>query len=113
MRTTPASDSNVFDFNALLHPGTVYQHPRDVVTDPRLSLAEKRAILASWASDAGAVDSQPPLRQPSFAKEPVTFDEIMDALFQLDRLSSTPRGAASIAGGRFKHHGIKGLQPLS
>jgi hypothetical protein len=50
MRTTPAHD-NVFDFNALLHPGTVFSHPRDVVADPKLSLAEKRAILASWASD--------------------------------------------------------------
>jgi hypothetical protein len=45
MRTTPAHD-NVFDFNALLHPGTVFTHPRDVVADPKLSLAEKRAILA-------------------------------------------------------------------
>jgi hypothetical protein len=52
MRTTPAHD-NVFDFNALLHPGTVFSHPRDVVADPNLSLAEKRAILASWASDLG------------------------------------------------------------
>jgi hypothetical protein len=32
MRTTPAHD-NVLDFNALLHPGTVFSHPRDVVAD--------------------------------------------------------------------------------
>lgn len=44
MRTTPAHI--VLDFNALLHPGTVFSHPRDVVADPTLSLSEKRAILA-------------------------------------------------------------------
>jgi hypothetical protein len=31
MRPTTALDDNVFDFNALLHPGTVFEHPRDVV----------------------------------------------------------------------------------
>jgi hypothetical protein len=38
---------NVFDLNAILHPGSVYDHPRDVVADPALSAGEKRAILAS------------------------------------------------------------------
>ena len=28
MRPTTAFDDNVFDFNALLHPGTVFDHPR-------------------------------------------------------------------------------------
>ena len=37
---------NVVDLNAILHPGSVYGHPRDVVGDASLSLAEKRAILA-------------------------------------------------------------------
>ena len=56
MRPTPAQHAhdNVFDFNALLHPGTAFEHPRDVVSNPKLTLAEKRAILASWASDASA-----------------------------------------------------------
>ena len=107
MRTTPASDNNVFDFNALLHPGTVYQHPRDVVADPGLSLAEKRAILASWASDASAITSCPALRAPNGLKAPVTIDEILEALCALDggprhppggkpmRLRSTERRAAA------------------
>jgi hypothetical protein len=30
MRPTTAND-NVFDFNALLHPGTVFEHPRDTI----------------------------------------------------------------------------------
>ena len=63
MRPTTADD-NVFDFNALLHPGTVFETPRDVVKHPCLTKAEKRAILASWASDASAIASCPSLRAP-------------------------------------------------
>ena len=47
MRPTTAHDDNIFDLNSLLHPGTAFEHPLDVVSDPRFSLAEKRAILAS------------------------------------------------------------------
>ena len=53
---TATNEDNVFDFNALLHPGTAFNHPKDVVSDAKLSTAEKRAILASWASDAAAVE---------------------------------------------------------
>ena len=81
MRTTPAHD-NVFDLNSLLHPGTVFAHPRDVVAHPDLSLAEKRAILASWASDACAVESVP--EAPVEGARPVAFDDVMDALRALD-----------------------------
>ncbi len=84
MRRTPAQHDNVFDFNALLHPGTVFTHPRDVVSDPALSLGEKRAILASWASDASAIASCPALRAPDGLKAPVHIDEIFDALRALD-----------------------------
>ncbi len=107
MRTTPAHD-NVFDFNSLLHPGSVFAHPRDVVAHPELSLAEKRAILASWASDASAIASCPALRAPDELKAPVHIDEILEALCALDwngprrppggkpmRLRSTERRAAA------------------
>jgi hypothetical protein len=76
MRPTTAIKDNVFDINALLHPGTVFNHPRDVVSHPTLTLAEKRAILASWASDASAIASCPALRAPNGLKAPVTIDEI-------------------------------------
>ena len=36
---------NVFDLSAVLHPATVFDHPRDVVANAVLSLSEKRAIL--------------------------------------------------------------------
>jgi len=53
------ANDNVFDLNAILHPGTVFDHPRDVVQHLELTLAEKRAILASWASDASAIGILP------------------------------------------------------
>ena len=34
MRPTTALNNNVFDFEALLHPGTVFGHPKDVVSHP-------------------------------------------------------------------------------
>ncbi len=67
MRPTIAHGDNIFDLNYLLHPGTTFEHPRDVVSHPSLSLAEKRAILASWASDASAIASCPSLRAPEGA----------------------------------------------
>jgi hypothetical protein len=76
MRPTTALDGNIFDFNALLHPGTTFEHPRDVVSHPNLSLADKRAILASWASNASAIALCPALRVPEGLKAPVTIDEI-------------------------------------
>ena len=56
---------NIVDLNAILHPGSVYDHPRDVLADQTISIGEKRAILASWASDAAAVISNPALREGS------------------------------------------------
>ncbi|MET4235311.1 hypothetical protein ACVWXN_000539 [Bradyrhizobium sp. i1.4.4] len=91
MRPTTAHDK-VVDLNAILHPGTVFDHPRDVVSDSGLSLAEKRAILASWASDASAIASCPSLRAPDGLKAPVTIDEILEALCALDQGPPNPPG---------------------
>lgn len=73
------------DLDRLLKPSSAYQHPTDVVDDPDLSLAEKKAILASWASDACAVECRPGYRHPPALPEPVSFDAIMSALQALDR----------------------------
>jgi hypothetical protein len=72
------------DLNLLLHPASAFDHPMDVVNDPDLTIAEKRAILSSWASDACAMESQPAMRLAPGAKHPVGFDEIVDALRSLD-----------------------------
>src|SRR2546423_14605242 len=84
------------DLNALLHPASAFDHPRDVVDDPDLTRHEKRAILSSWASDACAVASAPGLRQPPGARAAVTFDEIIDALRSLDDPDPTRPGGKSI-----------------
>ena len=73
-----------FDLNDLLHPAQAFSHPTDVVSDPDLTLNEKRAILASWASDACAVESVPALRVATKAGMPVAFDDVIDALRALD-----------------------------
>jgi hypothetical protein len=85
-------DENVYDLNAILHPGSVFDHPRDVLADATLSRAEKRAILASWASDAAAVNSCPALRAVPGAKEPVPIDDILEALSSLDHSPRNPPG---------------------
>jgi hypothetical protein len=82
-RRTPHRDE--FDLNDLLHPAQAFSHPTEVVADPDLTLQEKRAILASWASDACAVDSVPALRHAGPGSPPVGFDDVMDALRLLDK----------------------------
>ena len=52
--------------------------------DDSLTTAEKRAILSSWASDACAVESMPALRQILGSGHAVKFDEVIDALQELD-----------------------------
>jgi hypothetical protein len=91
MRPTTADD-NVFDFNALLHPATVFDHPRDVVRHDGLTLSEKRAILASWASDASAMASNPAMRSPKGLSQPVSIDDILEALCDLDGGPRHPPG---------------------
>lgn len=85
-------DENVYDLSAILHPGSVFDHPQDVLADATLSRAEKRAILASWASDAAAVTSCPSLRSIPGAKSVVSIDEILEALASLDHSPRTPPG---------------------
>jgi hypothetical protein len=92
MRPTTATDDNVFNINALLHPGTIFDHPRDVVAHPTVSVSEKRAILASRASDASAIASCPSLRAPAGPKAPVNIDEILAASCELDGGPCSPAG---------------------
>jgi hypothetical protein len=77
-----------FDLDELLHPAQAFDHPSEVVNDADLTLNEKRAILASWASDACAVEAAPELRS-SPRGSAVCFDDIMDALRALDREGDT------------------------
>src|ERR1700677_1936451 len=72
---------------ALNHGAAIYTHPCDVTNDAKLSTEEKRAILASWISDARAVENAPSLRQLDSGAV-VELDAIQRALVLLDDLAA-------------------------
>ena len=61
----------------------IFNDPEQVIFDPKLSKAEKRALLASWASDAYSIENAPGQRMlPTGAV--VSLACIMTALYRLD-----------------------------
>ena len=58
-------------------------HLDDILNHPHLTKAEKRAVLASWASDARAVEGAPALRQLDSGAV-VDVRDIIQALKSLD-----------------------------
>ena len=70
---------------AYIAPGDRFVHPREVLDHAGLTRAEKRAILAFWASDAHTVEGQPMLRcLVGDRAQPVQIDDILSALQRLD-----------------------------
>jgi hypothetical protein len=67
-----------------LRPAVGFEHPRDVLKDPILNESEKRAVLASWASDASSVREEPTLRWLLGTPEPVPLADVREALVRLD-----------------------------
>lgn len=61
----------------------VFQRPEDVVADPSMNPADKRALLTACASDARAVPGVPALRQLEDGSHVATGD-ILGALQTLD-----------------------------
>ena len=104
---TETANRKEFELDYLLHPAGAFRTPMDVVADPDLTLQEKRAILASWASDACAVEAAPDLRRPPSAPT-VRFDDIMDALKRLDG-----EAAAKPSYGKFINREGGSIPPLS
>jgi hypothetical protein len=69
--------------NSLL--AAICSHPSEVLSNQILSIAEKRCVLAAWASDAFAVRGSPWLRQlPGSPGAVVPLSEIFAALQDLD-----------------------------
>ena len=93
---SPRRRSVDFDIDDLLHPARAFAHPRHVVDDPDLTLNEKRAILASWASDAASVASKPALRELPGSYRLVTIDEVLEALSALDYRPKGPPGGKPV-----------------
>lgn len=61
-----------------------FRHPFDIAKHPTLEHEVKRAILASWASDASAVKHYPGLRRPPGARRAVPVDDVLPAIKSLD-----------------------------
>lgn len=66
-----------------IHYYRTFEDPRELVGHPQLEPEVQRAILASWASDAFAVRSQPTLRKSPELAKPVPVRDMLDALKQL------------------------------
>lgn len=99
---TAAGNGAEINIEWLASPAKVFSHPREVLEHPALEPSEKRAILASWASDVRAVENEPALRQVECGAI-VPLADILAALRALDSADSpSPRwfsgrsGAAAI-----------------
>ncbi len=84
IRLQQVVDSAVTMGPTVLMRGMQLRRPIDVVKASSLSIDDKRTILAAWASDFYAVDSEPALRQLPGTPEPVPIDEVQSALVELD-----------------------------
>jgi hypothetical protein len=67
------------------NPPGVFSHPRNVLEASDLSAEDKREILASWVSDACAVEGAPAWRRLPGSLALVAVDDILQALQALDR----------------------------
>ncbi len=85
--------------DVLFHPASHYDSPEQVLNDTGLSVAEKRVILSSWASDIYTVESCPWLREVPGIVRPIALKDILAALRQLDPEDDDdppPRGATGM-----------------
>src|SRR6478609_5059996 len=86
--TSFVSSVNEIHANSLL--ASTFTHPREVLANPFLDTLQKRCILATWASDAFAVEGKPWLRQIPGSATQVRIGDIVNALKMLDDGDGTP-----------------------
>ena len=96
----------------LLHPTSHFEHPNDVLTAGHLSEQDKRAILASWASDQYAVESIPGLRHYPGLPKAVSLADILSALRSLDGHACEKLQTIPVACGRCRRIDLRSLVPL-
>jgi hypothetical protein len=89
-RMEMTQSSSLFQSTRSSYGAAIYTHPSDVTTDPKLTTAEKRVVLASWISDARAVENAPSLRRLDSGAV-VEVDAILRALVLLDELAPDRR----------------------
>lgn len=83
MHSVP-SEGRARPLDWLVTPALAFTHPNDVLADADLTDAERKAILASWASHARAVENMPWLRRLENGST-VPVSEVLAALRALDR----------------------------
>lgn len=76
--------SRSFDIHANSLLAATFSHPDKVLSSPLLTTADKRCVLAAWASDAFAVEDNPWLRQLPGAPAAAALKDILSALRRLD-----------------------------
>lgn len=82
---TKPTENVTLNLTSRIGTGAFLTRPQRVVLDPTITLEEKRALLASWASDARAVESRPDLRHLDGGSL-VQIDDITRALKELDNV---------------------------
>ena len=70
-----------FALRDLLHPAQAFGHPADLISDPDLTVNEKRTILASWVAHWAAD-----------ASKPITLAALLEALHALDQRGDPAAG---------------------
>lgn len=77
--------------DAAFYPVSHYASPAAVLGDAGLSVAEKRLILSSWASDMYVLENQPAWRKVPGLAQPIRLADILGALRRLDQEDQPPR----------------------
>lgn len=78
------------EFGVVHHLQRHHSDPFAVVADPGMSVEDKRAMLADWASDARAVRDYPALRRLDTGAV-VDINSVLSALKQLDEIGADHR----------------------
>jgi hypothetical protein len=73
----------------LVTPALAFSHPNEVLTNADLTDPERKVILASWASDARAIENMPWLRKLENGTV-VPLSDVLAALRALDRSRDGP-----------------------
>ena len=89
MEMTKHTDNVTLGLTSPIRTGVFLTRPMSVVLDPTITVEEKRALLASWASDARAVANRPELRQLDDGSL-IQIDDITRALKELDVVPASP-----------------------
>jgi hypothetical protein len=98
MMSNELSPQGALPLDWLVTPAAAFNHPDDVLSHSGLTIAEKRAILASWVSDAHAVEDMPWLRQLECGAR-IPLSEVLSALRSLDGEENSACAPAQLRAG--------------